>query len=292
MAAAPDVNALVAALGSDGPKDRLQAAYQLGQLGNRSAVGPLLKALNDCNDHVATTAADALGELRAVSAVPKLIWALKEGSESMRGAAAMALGKIAAPEAAESLIAALGDAGTFVRRNAADALGGLDDGRAVEPLRGLFNDNQEYVRDAAREALAKLTAARTPSEVGGESGILHFTCHNCGKKLRAKAVLAGKKARCPECQQAVAIPRVEKGRLPEGAAASPQAAKKERLLTAVAMVWRLRASRCGEQLVAQSEPAFWGFLDEMQLEMELRQGILTLTEQEIAQVQAILNKGE
>jgi HEAT repeat protein len=292
MAANHNLATLLSALESGNPKDRLQAAYQLGQLGDQSAVAPLLRALNDGNDHVATTAADALGELRAVSAVPRLVSALEEGSESMRGAAARALGEIGAPEAVEPLIAALGDAGTFVRRNAADALGGLGDGRAVGPLRDLLNDNQEYVRDAAREALAKLTAVQTSSEAGGESGVLHFTCHQCGKKLRARAALAGKKARCPECRQAVAIPRVETGRPPEGTAASPQSARKERLLAAVALVWRLRANRCGKQPVAQADPAFWSFLDETHLEMELRQGLSTLTQEETARVQAILNQGE
>ncbi len=64
---------------------------------------------------------------------------------------------------------------------------------------------------------------------------------------------------------------------------------KERLLAAVAMVWQIRAKRRGEPNVPQSNPAFWHFLDEAHLKMELQQGMATLAENEAAEVRRMLS---
>jgi predicted RNA-binding Zn-ribbon protein involved in translation (DUF1610 family) len=46
----------------------------------------------------------------------------------------------------------------------------------------------------------------TPTAV---PGLLAVTCSSCGTSLKAKAHLAGKKAKCPKCGQAVAIPGIK-----------------------------------------------------------------------------------
>ncbi|HWG45897.1 MAG TPA: protein kinase [Gemmataceae bacterium] len=42
-----------------------------------------------------------------------------------------------------------------------------------------------------------------------------FACSGCGKRLRARAVLAGKKVKCPQCGQGVPVPSVQAGGEPE-----------------------------------------------------------------------------
>ena len=64
--------------------------------------------------------------------------------------------------------------------------------------------------------------------------------------------------------------------------------KKQKLLQAVALLWELRAKRKNET-TAQADPSFWAFLDESDLEKELRQGLATLNDEERTKVQAFLN---
>jgi hypothetical protein len=65
--------------------------------------------------------------------------------------------------------------------------------------------------------------------------------------------------------------------------------KKERMLEALALVWQLRTENRGERKGPQSDPAFWDFLDEAHLMMELRQGMATLADAGRAKVQAVLD---
>lgn len=60
---------------------RSRAAWQLGRLGDRSAVPALIKALQDENEDVRWSAAWALGELGDEAAIPALE-AASEGDES------------------------------------------------------------------------------------------------------------------------------------------------------------------------------------------------------------------
>jgi hypothetical protein len=63
--------------------------------------------------------------------------------------------------------------------------------------------------------LRRRRTTATPSPAAGEekppdpepaSPIVAFSCPGCGKSIKAKAALAGKKARCPQCAQAVVVP--------------------------------------------------------------------------------------
>jgi predicted RNA-binding Zn-ribbon protein involved in translation (DUF1610 family) len=42
--------------------------------------------------------------------------------------------------------------------------------------------------------------------------LVPFMCPGCGKKLRAKALAAGKKFKCPQCGKAVLVPFGDEGR--------------------------------------------------------------------------------
>jgi hypothetical protein len=47
------------------------------------------------------------------------------------------------------------------------------------------------------------------AELGGPeaaTGVISFPCSGCGKPLKARAVLAGKKVKCPKCSTAVGVP--------------------------------------------------------------------------------------
>ena len=71
---------------------RSRAVWQLGQLGDRSAVPALLEALQDENEDVRWAAAWALGELGDKAAIPALTVASeKDESEDVRSRAWEAL---------------------------------------------------------------------------------------------------------------------------------------------------------------------------------------------------------
>jgi predicted RNA-binding Zn-ribbon protein involved in translation (DUF1610 family) len=58
----------------------------------------------------------------------------------------------------------------------------------------------------ARTATAGATAPGGTGELAASVSALSFPCPDCGKNLRARADLAGKKVRCPQCKAAVVVP--------------------------------------------------------------------------------------
>jgi RNA polymerase sigma factor (sigma-70 family) len=61
-----------------------------------------------------------------------------------------------------------------------------------------------YWRRQARGAGDRLSGGSAPAEV--EELLLSFACDQCGKALKAKAHLAGKRLTCPQCKQSITIP--------------------------------------------------------------------------------------
>ncbi|MEX2120783.1 MAG: GYF domain-containing protein [Pirellulales bacterium] len=49
---------------------------------------------------------------------------------------------------------------------------------------------------------------------------IRFNCRHCGRQLNVKSSLAGKRGRCPHCQQAIEIPAVDQAAAATGAAAT------------------------------------------------------------------------
>ncbi len=130
------------------PRARAEAAVALGEIGDRSAIPPLLQAIEpsatdrdtvDANRHVA----DALGALRAKEAVPTLLELTRSRDGYVQVAAVDALGQIGDPAAIGRLVEiATGDGvEPFTAKKALLALGRIGDARASRAvLRMLFDE--------------------------------------------------------------------------------------------------------------------------------------------------------
>lgn len=109
-------------LGAEGAVVRRSAAVALGEVGDRSAVAALAKALSDGDAGVRREAAKALGCIKDGAATGGLIGALSDGDANVRFYAAYALGEIKDTKAAEGLLRALRDPDWNVRNQAAWSL--------------------------------------------------------------------------------------------------------------------------------------------------------------------------
>lgn len=190
------VQALLAeALDDDSADAATAAAIALGEVGDREALAPLLRAVDywaGRDEAVAHAAADALGRLgarhydevrvlvqsrglggpdapylcRALGACgraddgPLLRQALGADEPALRRAAADALAQLpATPEVDEALTFALADESPEVRASAARALGSHQALDAAEPLERAALEGEPLVRAAAARALGQVAAA-------------------------------------------------------------------------------------------------------------------------------------
>ena len=150
---------LVRALKDESWYIRLLAAIGLAKLGDERAVGPLIKGLKHREPDTRRVAAYALGEIGDRRAVEPLLQALKrEKNGAVRVSVVAALGKIGDKRAVGPLIEMLGKESYGVARTAAaEALGQIGDGRAVALLvRVLKEDDFALAREAAARALGRL----------------------------------------------------------------------------------------------------------------------------------------
>ncbi|MBP1928832.1 HEAT repeat protein [Methanolinea mesophila] len=101
---------------------RWRSAMALGNLGDHTAVEPLIAALGDENDHVREEAADALGRIGDPRAVSSLITALKDPQRGVRLRALSALVRIgdAAKPALENAMGSVEEAFARLAREALD----------------------------------------------------------------------------------------------------------------------------------------------------------------------------
>ncbi|HKI37078.1 MAG TPA: protein kinase [Gemmataceae bacterium] len=63
----------------------------------------------------------------------------------------------------------------------------------------------------AEEALPAAAVPDRPAKTAAVASPISFPCPGCGKGLKAKANLAGKKVKCPQCHEAVFVPAVKAG---------------------------------------------------------------------------------
>ncbi len=166
-----EVDTLTETLDSDNEKDRLNAAYRLGRVGD-TAVPVLKQMLHSTSATIREYAGYALS-LTGTPAVPTLIDALQATDDAVRASAAFALADMgkAAQEALPALMCAAQDPSESVRRHATEGLGligqlvsdEMDLSETVQVLATLLSDDYFPVRDNAARALAKLGALAEPA---------------------------------------------------------------------------------------------------------------------------------
>lgn len=164
----PAVPLLIAALKNRDRKVRRKAScviddigYELKEVGDFQAVGPLIDALKDPTSVVRSHSVTALGKIGGAQALPAVISALK--TEAVRSAldigvcyrAIEALHRLG-ETAAECLIHALKHQDRAIRRKAATLLGKTGEAGAVDLLIIALKDEQPRVRSRAAHALGRI----------------------------------------------------------------------------------------------------------------------------------------
>jgi HEAT repeat protein len=154
-------------LEAPGFKVRLQAAYILGTLGDKRAVPPLVKALDDSHYAVRGAAAIAIGSLGDLGAVEALVKVAADEEAWVRAEVMKALGRLRAATALETVVKALDDADWKVRYQAARAAGMLGDSRAIFPLARVIEagiDGSEVI-EVAKKSILKLAPSATVADI-------------------------------------------------------------------------------------------------------------------------------
>ncbi|MDO8873019.1 MAG: HEAT repeat domain-containing protein [Methanoregula sp.] len=150
-----DIVGLARLLEHKDPQIQYEAAEALGNIGDESAVGPLITALKrDEFSGVRWKAAEALSKI-GNPAVELLIATLQYPDDDVRWKAAIALGEIGNPDAIEPLIQLLSDDDRFVRSRAAHALSMIGN-TAAPPLIQALKKGDPDVRWGAALALGKI----------------------------------------------------------------------------------------------------------------------------------------
>lgn len=153
--------ALLRALRSESPTDRLRAAKDLGRLGwlAREAMPALIAALDDDNPKVRESAAHAIG-LMGPEALPTLIEMLEHYDKYVRRHAVWAMGKLGplARPALADLCRSLKDGDPRTASGAAQALGsmGTDGADAVSALAEAMRGTNIVLCRLASKALSQI----------------------------------------------------------------------------------------------------------------------------------------
>jgi len=109
------------------------------------------KKLKDWVSNVRSSAAHALGGIGDRRAVEPLIKAIEDNDPNLRASAAFALGEIGDARVVKFLIETLDDEEKDIRVNTARALGKMGDSRAIEPLiKELSNGDSDFQEEAQR----------------------------------------------------------------------------------------------------------------------------------------------
>lgn len=129
---------LITEMKSDDAEKRMQAAKELGNIGNESVVSQLCELLFDEDDWIRWEVVKALGKIESEEAIIPLQVMLKSTDSDVRRATVEALGMIKGKNVVRPLIFALNDSDISVRWRTIRNLGELGDSRAILPLRDVF----------------------------------------------------------------------------------------------------------------------------------------------------------
>ena len=179
-----DTALLIEALGSPAEDVRRDAAIELGKLGDRSAIDPLIVRLGDA---VAGVRAAARGALELLGWVPVGVRAAGEAGYrrwlTRSEVAAIAGDGGAGQDQAVLMTTGLQNADPVVRRASLDALAGRHDPAAAPAILPLLDDPDLNVRASAAEALTILGAVPADGEAGAAARVAlgdHAGAAACG----------------------------------------------------------------------------------------------------------------
>jgi HEAT repeat protein len=156
---------LINLLGHRSDRVRARAAEALGQIGDRTALGPLSDVFDrERSPLVMAAAARALGDLQDPGALSALNCALQQ-TVPVRIKAVIALGEIGGSEALQMAAERLRDPASQVRYQAAGVIGRSGKKEFIPQLEPLVTDTDDMVRRAALKALQELGDTRTDAEL-------------------------------------------------------------------------------------------------------------------------------
>jgi HEAT repeat protein len=161
------VPTLIAALKNKDPDIRWEAAYNLGRIGDKRAVEPLIEVLEqDESSLVRDWAASSLGHLGDEQALIPLLTAYKASqNRSFVGRIIEALGQLSAGQldtssTLEILLEALKDENIAIQISAVRALGNLGDKRVIPTLLAVqpspYAQDSEHLKIAVADAIEKI----------------------------------------------------------------------------------------------------------------------------------------
>lgn len=139
---------------------RQAAVTRLADLPRATARRLLLRALDDPDSVVSSSALELLLRLETPGVTERVVPWLSGSDKRLRLSAALALGVAPAPNATPALARALADSDAEVRAAAATALGASQSADAVLPLLGHLDDSVPEVREAVVGALGQLGDGR------------------------------------------------------------------------------------------------------------------------------------
>ncbi len=140
------------------PEIRLTAAIALGQIGDRKAANPLLKALKDENSNVRSAAEEALHQIGGGPVDRNVVEALEDDNPKVRLEAVRQLGKGGDPSVVPSLVNMLADDEYGVRQNAIRELSNFPDEASTRPILEALKDDNFLKRQGAASVLASTRA--------------------------------------------------------------------------------------------------------------------------------------
>lgn len=139
---------------------RRSAAETLGVMGDKKALKPLTRALEDSHGEVCVAAINALGKIGSRKAVRKLIKLLKKSKyKHIKLRVVKTLGKIGDKRAVKPLIKRINSKKIGIE--VMGALGAIGDKRAIAPLSGQLANSDVKCRRAAVEALGRIGGNET-----------------------------------------------------------------------------------------------------------------------------------
>lgn len=198
-----EVDTLLETLNNEDEKQRLNAAYRLGRVGE-SVVPSLHKVFHDSSESIRSYVGVALSMI-GEPAVPTLIDGLSDSEEAIRTNAAYTLADMgkSALEAVPALTTAASDESPWVRRHSMEGLGiigqyvngGMDLGPTVRVLTDGLNDELYWVRYNAARSLAQLGSVSEPA-----IPTLVEQLEDENRYVRFNAALALKKIDTPEAR--------------------------------------------------------------------------------------------